>query len=77
MSQPNQKTIQNANDWLSGHGQPSYEVLKSLAELGTPEAMESLRQLAERYNISYVTDTSANELLDKISGAMREESENS
>lgn len=71
------ESIQHANEWLNNHGQPSYEVLKSLSDSGTPEAMETLQQLADKYNISYVQDTTPSELVDKIRLAMRENSENS
>ncbi len=72
MNETDQHSIQQANDWLNQSGQPSYAILKSLTEQNTPEAMEALRQLADRYNVTYTLGTSPKEFLDMITLAMKE-----
>jgi hypothetical protein len=77
MDNNDQQSIRHSNNWLNDEGQPSFEKIRSLAEAGTAEAMETLREIAGRYNVSYDEDTTPKKLLDKINLALGQGSENS
>lgn len=65
-----QKQQNHAYNWLNDHGQVSFEDLKNLAQEGTPEASERLRQLAADNNIYYDENTDLMKLAQEISRAM-------
>jgi hypothetical protein len=66
MDDLNQKQIGHANDWLSDHGQKSFDELKILALSGTAESLERLHELADDNNISYNETTEPMDLAEKI-----------
>lgn len=66
----NQKQEGHAYNWLNDHGQVNFEDLKKLAQEGTPEAAERLRQLAADNNIEYDETTDLMQLAQEISRAM-------
>ena len=52
--------------WLNEHGYPNYEYLKSLAKDKAPEALEQLILIAEDLDVDYSSETSPEELIEKI-----------
>ena len=70
MDDSNQKQVGQANNWLSDHGQKSFDELKNLALSGTSESLERLHELADDNNISYDETTEPMDLAEKIYTAM-------
>lgn len=66
------QAITNAYNWLNENGRPSLEELIELANQGTPESMEILNELAERYDISN-SGVEPRELAEKIYWASNED----
>jgi hypothetical protein len=66
----NSRQVAQAYDWLSDHGQPSYEQVMSLAEAGTDEAIEHLHQLADDNDVSYDDATDLTELAQQVYAAI-------
>lgn len=62
--------IAHANEWFDQHGQMSFEHLKTLVKSGTPEALETLYQLADDNSIVYDQTTNPMDLAEKISLAI-------
>lgn len=58
-------------DWRNEHGQPSLEFLKSLAAEGSPKSLEKLRAIAQDLDVSYSSEASNEELIDKILAEIR------
>ena len=63
--------IERTEDWRNEHGQPSFEFLRSLADEGTPEALEKLRSIAGDLNVTCDADTPIDELVGMIREATR------
>ncbi len=66
----NQQQTGNSYDWLSNHGQISYEELIKIAESGTPESVERLHELADDNNVIYDESTDMTQLAEEIYSAM-------
>jgi hypothetical protein len=62
--------VGHAYNWLSDHGQVSFNELKKLAQSGTSESLEKLHQLADDNNIIYDESTDLMMLAEEISSAM-------
>ncbi len=58
--------IQQSQEWLNRHGQPSYSYLKKLANDDDPRSRDELLELADQYNIPYDHSTPVNDLVEKI-----------
>jgi hypothetical protein len=58
--------MEKTGTWLNEHGLPDFEYLQSLAEDGSPEALENLKSIAEDLDVEYDSDTSAEELIGRI-----------
>lgn len=58
--------MDEANQWLNDHGQPTFSKLKRLADLQTPEANELLRELADDYNVRYDEETPPMKIVEEI-----------
>ena len=52
--------------WLNEHGEPDFEYLKSLANDGSPEALEKLNSIADDLNVERDKDTSSEDLIERI-----------
>ncbi|HEY5220872.1 MAG TPA: hypothetical protein VIJ29_01850 [Candidatus Paceibacterota bacterium] len=57
---------QEKEDWLNEHGQPDFEYLKSLANDGSPEALEKLNSIADDLNVERDRDISSEDLIERI-----------
>jgi len=53
-------------DWLNEHGEPDFAYLKSLAEDGSPEALEKLNSIADDLDVERDSDTSPEDLIERI-----------
>lgn len=62
----NNGEMEEKEDWLDEHGQPSFEYLKALAKNGSPGALEKLRSIAEDLNVEYDPGTSNEDLIERI-----------
>lgn len=58
--------IQDKENWLDEHGNPSFDFLQSLADSGN---LEKLRSIATDLNAEYGPSDSADELIDAIRSA--------
>lgn len=58
--------IQEKEDWLNEHGQPDFDYLKSLADDGSPEALEKLHSIADDLNVERGKDISSEDLVERI-----------
>jgi hypothetical protein len=61
--------IEETEDWHNEHGQPDFGYLYTLATDGSPEAMEKLRSIAGDLNVAYDSDTSPENLIERIRSA--------
>ena len=57
---------QEKEDWLNEHGEPDFGYLKSLADDGSPEALEKLNSIADDLNVERDGDTSSEDLIERI-----------
>jgi hypothetical protein len=64
------KQVGQAYNWLSDHGQISFNDLKELAQAETPEAAERLYELADDNNIPYDQTTDLMQLAKEINSAL-------
>jgi len=58
--------VEGSETWLNEHGYPNFDYLKSLAEEGTPEALEDLMHMADDLDVEYNTNISSEQLIEKI-----------
>jgi hypothetical protein len=65
--------IEDMEDWRNEHGDPSTKFLQSLAEDGSPAAMEKLRAIAEDLDVRYDTNASVEKLIEAIRSATRDD----
>ena len=63
-------TFEHVSQWLSEHGEPTANQLYDLASTKTSQSMETLRELADQYNVSYDKATTLLQLADRIIIAM-------
>jgi len=61
--------IENMEDWRNEHGQPDFEYLQSLAEDGSPAALEKLRSIAGDLDVGCDSGASTEELIARIRSA--------
>ena len=61
--------MEKTEAWLNDHGMPDFKYLESLAEDGSPEALENLRSIAEDLDVEYDSDTPVEELIGRIRSA--------
>lgn len=73
MKSSDEHSVEDANRFLKDHDRPTYDQLERLIQKGTPEALETLRHLADDHNVDWDDDTKAQELTDKIALAIDEE----
>jgi hypothetical protein len=64
------KQVGQANNWLSDHGQISYDQLIKLAESGSSEDIDRLHELADDNNIPYDKAPDLVRLAEEINSAM-------
>ncbi len=57
---------QEKEDWLDEHGEPDFKYLKSLANDGSPEALEKLNSIADDLNVERDEDISSEDLIERI-----------
>lgn len=63
-------SIQHVDSFLTDHGRPNPDELEDLVTQGTPEAWETLRGLADQYDILVDDDTSPKDIAEKVRQAM-------
>ena len=61
-----EKKNEKMEDWRNEHGQPNFKFLQSLANEGSPLALEKLKSIAEDLNVAYDHNISGEELVKKI-----------
>lgn len=67
----NNQSVKHSEEWFAENERPSRQSLYQLAESGTPEAMETLQNLAEKYDITNYDDPdNMTALADKIAQAI-------
>lgn len=65
------RSVEHAENWFESNGKPSRDTLYKLAESGTPEDWETLRNLAAKYSVNNYSDPpNMIELADKIAQAI-------
>ncbi len=62
----NLKIAHDSEEWLDKHGKPSFVYLQSLIDDGNPDAIETLKRIAEDLDIHYNEETPPDELLELI-----------
>lgn len=62
-------TRSGIEEWLDEHGHPDFDSVKSLAVSGDPEALETLKSVAEDLDVEYDPNASPEELAERISEA--------
>lgn len=65
------KKIDDKENWLNEHGQPSFEFLESLKNDGSLDALEKLKSIAFDLDVDYGPNTSKEDLIEKIRSATR------
>ncbi|MDP4011866.1 MAG: hypothetical protein Q8P72_06620 [Candidatus Roizmanbacteria bacterium] len=68
---PDEKKIEDMEDWRNEHGHPSNTFLQSLVDDGGPEAMEKLRSIATDLDVNFDPNASAEELIGGIRSAVQ------
>jgi hypothetical protein len=68
---PNEKKIEDIEDWRNEHGHPSFKYLQSLAKDGSPRAMKKLRSIATDLDVNFGPNTSVEEIIGGILAATR------
>jgi len=68
-----ENNVSGPEKWLDDNKKPDYIYLESLANQGTPESLEELRAIADDHDVIYDTDSSVQELVDKINSAIKKE----
>lgn len=58
--------LENTQSWLNEHGNPDFEYLQSLADDGSPRALEELKLIADDLDVDYHSSVSVDELVGKI-----------
>jgi hypothetical protein len=71
VSASKERKIEDMEGWRNKHGQPSFRFLKSLADDGSPAALEKLRYIADDLDVSYNLDTPIEKLIERIRSATR------
>ncbi|KKS31733.1 hypothetical protein A2380_03935 [candidate division WWE3 bacterium RIFOXYB1_FULL_43_24] len=62
---------EDIKDWRDEHGRPSLSFLQSLADDGSPRALEKLKAIAQDLDVNYSPNTTPEELIDKILADVR------
>lgn len=65
---------QAIDEWRDEHEAPTPEKLQELAREDTLEAREELQELADRYDVTYEEDTNLEDLAQRITAAMEQQS---
>jgi hypothetical protein len=72
MANNNNKKSEAIENWRNENGDPDFAYLQSLAKDTNPEALEKLRSIAEDLDVDFDTDTSAEDLGERIRSAVGE-----
>ncbi|NCT55795.1 gamma-glutamylcyclotransferase [bacterium] len=68
---PAEKKAEDIEFWRNEHGHPSYKFLQSLADDGSPRALEKIKSIATDLNANFDSNTSVEELIRLIRSATR------
>ncbi|PJE50990.1 MAG: hypothetical protein COV29_01780 [Candidatus Yanofskybacteria bacterium CG10_big_fil_rev_8_21_14_0_10_36_16] len=66
-----EKPIEEASEWLDEFGEPSQDYISELVESGSTESINTLREIADKYDVDYTDSTTPQELADLIFAAIR------
>lgn len=69
---PSEEKLENTQSWLNEHGSPDYEYLQSLADDGSPRALEELKLIADDLDVDYHSTISVDELVGRIRLALNQ-----
>ena len=64
--------VEEIEKWRNEHGNPDFAYLQSLAITGTIEDLDKLKSIADDLDVNYASDIPANELMDRIRMAAKD-----